>query len=60
MNEMKADQVVLTCRVERELYDKLLRMAGTKQLRDGKNISVSALVRNALEEFTKEERNGGN
>jgi hypothetical protein len=57
---MKADQLVLTCRVERELYNKLLRMAGARQLKDGKNISVSALVRDALEEFTKEERRGGN
>jgi hypothetical protein len=60
MNEMKADQLVLTCRVERELYNKLLRMAGAQQLKDGKNISVSSLVRDALEEFTKEERRGGN
>jgi hypothetical protein len=52
---MKEDQIVLTCRVERELYNQLLSIAGRRQLEEQKNVSVSALVRIALEAFTEDQ-----
>lgn len=54
-HELHPDQVVLTCRVERELYNQLLRIAGKKQVDTGNNTTVSALVREALEIFADKE-----
>jgi hypothetical protein len=55
--QLHPDQVVLTCRVERELYNQLLKIAGMKQVKTGNNITVSALVREALDHYAGKELN---
>jgi hypothetical protein len=41
--------------VDRDLYTALLRIAGERQQSEQKNVTVSALVRTALETFTEKE-----
>lgn len=49
------DQVVLSCRVDRDLYTALLRIAGERQQKSETAVTVSGLVRTALETFTQQE-----
>lgn len=51
MNAYPEDQVTITFRCDRELHENLFKLAGEIQRMKGERVSVSQLIRKAVEEL---------
>ena len=49
------DAFTMSFKVERKLHDDLFAVAALRQLNEGKQVSVSFLIREALEELVEKE-----